>query len=108
MLSAAAGAAAAMPAGIRDYMITGGFTQMEVEAICIGVWKFKGNPAPLQMVHVTTGDLRLRPYASEPPKGKVQRAGLGLRVQEGWQERIGSGLAAGGPPGKRGLVPNDY
>jgi hypothetical protein len=58
-------------AGVRDYMVVGGYEQVAVEAVCIGIWKFKGNPAPLQMVHITAGDLRGRTFAADPPKGKV-------------------------------------
>ena len=55
--------------------MVGGYEQVSVEAVCIGIWKFKGNPAPLQMVHVTCGNLRGRTFAAEPPKGKVSYAG---------------------------------
>ena len=68
-------AVALFVAGVRDYLVVGGYEQVSVEAVCIGIWKFKGNPAPLQMVHVTCGDLRGRTFAAEPPKGKVSIEG---------------------------------
>jgi hypothetical protein len=44
----------------------------------IGVWKFKGNPAPMAMVQVQAVAVQGRTYPSEPPKGKVRRL-QGLR-----------------------------
>ncbi|KIY91248.1 hypothetical protein MNEG_16716 [Monoraphidium neglectum] len=51
-----------------------------VEVHACGLYRFKGNPLPVELVHVTMTSLSGRVYPSEPPRGKggrlEDRAGL--------------------------------
>jgi hypothetical protein len=60
------------PTGIKDFALPCGYVPVVALARGIGVWKFKGNPAPLAMVQVQAVTLQGRSYPSEPPKGKVR------------------------------------
>jgi hypothetical protein len=44
-----------------------------VEVHRLGMFKFKGNPEPIELVHITLAALAARRYPSEPPKGKGNR-----------------------------------
>lgn len=63
--------------GLTRYSVSHPKRPLPVEAHDVGSWKFKGNPEPLDMVHVIASTLVKRQFPSEPPKGKVSHQSQG-------------------------------